>query len=117
MDKLQVTSKLTDMLRSMGAMPAVNGSALADIFMEIVNSADLTVDQGKRLFTLLAGTPTSEIVALLSGFISMDTHKLITLAKSAPNVKVKCVIYLIATWKIVKWVVGLIKARKEAKTS
>ena len=115
MDKVQVASKLGDILKETGVLVASNGNALTKLLMEIVNSADITVEQGKRLFVLLAGTPTGEIVTILSGFITMDTGKLITLAKSAPNVKVKCVIYLLAAAKIIKWLVGLIVARKETQ--
>ena len=113
MDKEQVDSVVAAHVQT----AQVTGSALSDLLMEIVNSADITVEQGKRLFALLADTKTSEIVALLSEFVTMDTGKLITLAKSAPNVKVKCVIYFIATVKILKWVVGLVKARKDTQKS
>lgn len=115
MDKLQVASKLGEIIKTAGVHVTGNGSALTELLTEIVNSADITVDQGKRLFVLLAGTPTGEIVTILSGFITMDTGKLITLAKSAPNIKVKCVLYLLATAKVIKWLVGLIKARKETQ--
>ena len=115
MDRKEIASKLKKIVPLPLAVILDNSQPLTDLFMEIANSDTITQEQAKKLFVLLAGTPPSEIIKTLEEFINMDTAALITLAKAAPNMKVKCVIYLLATWKVVKWVFGLLKARKEAQ--